>query len=59
MEKEYLYETFSAESGRFDEEFTNYLNTKRRDFWKVKHCSFCHDNPGGKLWASCIFKRKT
>ena len=58
MEKKYLFETFGAASSGFDSEFTGYLNAKREDHWKVKSCSYCHDPDNGKMWASCLFKRK-
>ena len=57
MEGKYLYETFSAASGAFDGEFTRYLNGKREDGWKVKHCSVCHGEEEGKMWRACLFKR--
>jgi hypothetical protein len=57
MEESYLYESFAADRGAFDSEFTSYINAKRRDHWKVKQCSFCHQDDG-KTWASCLFKRK-
>ncbi len=55
---EYKFETFSADTSSFDQEFSSFLNSKRSDFWKVKNCSYCHDSDSKKLWASCIFKRK-
>ncbi len=58
MKGEYLYESFSAESSKFDKNFTNFLNSKRKDHWKVNDCSFCHDDDNTKTWASCIFERK-
>lgn len=57
MEDKYKFETFSAESANFDQEFSNFLNSKA-DSWKVKTCSYCHDNDMKKLYASCIFKKK-
>ena len=58
MDSRYTFETFSSESGSFDREFTNYLNNKAKENWKVKHCSYCHDSIGSKMSASCLFKRK-
>lgn len=58
MKGEYLYETFNSETDKFDKEFTEFLNKKRKDHWKVKDCSYCHDNDLSKMWASCIFERK-
>lgn len=57
MEDKYKFETFSADFGSFDEEFTKFLNGKSES-WKVKSCSYCHDDATKKLFASCIFKRK-
>ena len=56
MEREYLFETFKSESQSFDRDFTGFLNGKSSEHWKVEHCSFCHDNDGSRLWASCLFK---
>lgn len=58
MEGEYHYETFSSESGEFDHSFTDFLNRKSGEDWKVKSCSYCYDAVGSKITASCIFKRK-
>lgn len=57
MEDRYKFETFSADSGSFDHDFSSFLNSRLSDSWKVKSCSYCHDNDMKKLWASCIFKR--
>ncbi len=57
MEGKYLYDSFNSKSRLFDKNFTEYLNKKRSDHWKVKDCSFCHDMDNEKMWASCIFKR--
>jgi len=58
MEKHYLYETFKSESADFDKTFTDYLNEKRSNDWKVKDCSFCHDSDKVTMWSSCLFKHK-
>ena len=58
MEDEYKFETFSSGSDSFDLDFTNFLNSKGKDSWKVKSCTYCHDNEMKKVYASCIFKRK-
>lgn len=50
----YFYDTFSAENDRFDGMFTDYLNKKYGDGWKVKGCQYHMD--GGKRLAHCIFK---
>lgn len=57
MEEAYRYETFGADAGVFDAEFTKYLNKMRDSGWKVKTCTFCHGGIDGKTWSSCIFKR--
>jgi hypothetical protein len=31
MEKRYLFETFSSDSGSFDGEFTDFLNSKKME----------------------------
>lgn len=58
MEDQYKFETFSSDPSTFDQDFSNFLNSKRSESWKVKTCSYCHDNDMKKLYASCIFKRK-
>ncbi len=58
MEDQYKFETFSSGSDSFDQDFTNYLNSKGNDSWKVKNCTYCHDNEMKKIYASRIFKRK-
>lgn len=58
MKGEYLYETFRSESNKFDQKFTDFLNGKRKDHWKVKDCSYCHEGEKTEMWASCIFERK-
>ncbi len=57
MEDKYLYESFCSGVKSFDQDFTNYLNSKSMGHWKMKNCSFCHDTEGGKMCASCLFKR--
>ena len=57
MEKRYLFETFGSESRSFDREFTDYLNGKEQERWEVQDCSYCNDTLGGKMYASCLFKR--
>jgi len=58
MEDDYKFETFNADASSFDREFTNFLNSRSSESWKVKSCSYCHDDLGKKTYASCIFKRK-
>ena len=58
MSDEYKFETFSASASSFDQEFTNFLNSKSSESWHVKNCSYCHDDGTKKTYASCIFKRK-
>jgi hypothetical protein len=57
MEKRYLFETFSSDSGSFDHEFTDFLNSKEMNRWEVQECSYCHDTLGSTMYASCLFKR--
>lgn len=57
MPDKYLYESFSSESAEFDQKFSNYLNKKWADNWKVKTCNFCHGTD--EQYASCLFKRKS
>lgn len=54
---EYKFETFQADAKSFDREFTDFLNGKSKDSWKVKSCSYCHDDAAKRMFASCIFKR--
>ncbi len=58
MEAQYKFETFTADAASFDQDFSNFLNTNSSQSWKVKTCSYCHDNDFKKMWASCIFKKK-
>lgn len=57
MEHEYHFETFGDDTSAFDTGFTDFLNRKRTEGWKVKNCYMCHGGEGGKTYASCIFKR--
>ena len=57
MEDQYMFETFKSDAGSFDREFTNFLNVKSGE-WKVKSCSYCHDDMGKQTVASCIFKKR-
>jgi hypothetical protein len=57
MEKRYMFETFSSDSGSFDGEFTDFLNSKEMGKWEVMECSYCHDTLGSKMYASCLFRR--
>jgi hypothetical protein len=59
MENKYLHETFHSGSSDFDQRFTQFLNDKHNENWKVKHCSYCHDSNGSEMWASCLFKKKS
>jgi hypothetical protein len=56
MSDRYAYESFSSESSSFDERFSNFLNDKYADDWKVKDCSYSRE--GDEKTASCMFKRK-
>ena len=57
MHNKYLFETFSSDQTSFDQEFTKYLNERRRDGWKVKDCSYRSEG-GSQTMASCLFKMK-
>lgn len=57
MKNKYLFETFRSNSSDFDGRFTNYLNGKYSDDWKVKHCDFHSES--NEISASCMFKRKS
>ncbi len=57
MKDEYKFETFRADASSFDQEFTDFLNNKSSESWKVKSCSYCHDDMAKKTYASCLFKR--
>jgi hypothetical protein len=57
MSEAYKFETFKSDSSSFDREFTNFLNHKRSESWKVKSCSYCHDDAAKQTYASCIFKK--
>ena len=56
MPDKYLYETFSYGSSEFDRRFTDYLNEKWTDNWKVKHCDFSYGTD--EKSASCLFKQR-
>ena len=57
MHNKYIFETFSSDQTSFDQEFTKYLNERRREGWKVKDCSYRHEG-GSQTMASCLFKMK-
>ena len=57
MNDKYRFETFSSNQTSFDQEFTRYLNERRREGWKVKDCSYRHEG-GSQTTASCLFKTK-
>jgi hypothetical protein len=57
MHNKYLFETFSSGQTSFDQEFTKYLNERRRDGWKVKDFAYRHEG-GSQTMASCLFKMK-
>jgi len=59
MGYQYKYETFRADSGDFNKNFTSYLNERARDKWRVKDCSYCHGSDGNRVYASCMFERKS
>ncbi len=57
MEHEYHFETFAGDGLAFDTAFTDFLNRKRAEGWKVKDCYVCRGGEGSRTYASCIFKR--
>jgi hypothetical protein len=57
MENKYMFETFRSSSSDFDGRFTDYLNEKYSNDWKVKHCDFHSESK--EISASCMFKRKS
>ena len=57
MHNKNMNETFSSDQMSFDQEFTKYLNERRRDGWKVKDCSHRHEGDSQTM-ASCLFKMK-
>jgi hypothetical protein len=59
METDYLFETYNSDTDTFDRDFTGYLNGKSKELWKVKSCTYCHDQATKKMFASCLFKRKS
>lgn len=59
MSYSYKYETFRAKSGEFDKDFSAYLNERAKKNWRVKSCSYCHGHNSKKVYASCMFERKS
>ena len=59
MSFKYSYETFSANDDDFNKKFTKYLNRKSSNRWRVKHCSYCHGSKDNKMYASCMFERRS
>ena len=56
MAYSYKYETFRADSGKFDQDFSTYLNERASQKWRVKQCNYCHGSSDGKLYASCMLR---
>jgi hypothetical protein len=56
MKNRYSYESFSSSLSAFDQGFSNFLNEKYTDDWKVKDCTFHQE--GDHKTASCLFKRR-
>jgi hypothetical protein len=54
----YKYETFRAESDEFNDKFTEYLNLRASENWRVKHCNYCHGSTDGKMYASCMLEKE-
>ena len=59
MSYSYKYETFRSDAGKFDQDFTTYLNERAKDKWRVMQCNYCHGSTDGKMYASCMFERKS
>lgn len=59
MSYSYKFETFRADSGAFDKEFTAYLNERAAKKWRVKDCSYSHGLESKKVYASCMFERQS
>jgi hypothetical protein len=59
MNHTYKYETFRADAGDFDKQFTTYLNERAGDNWRVKHCNYCHGSTDSKMYAACMFERES
>jgi hypothetical protein len=55
----YKYETFRADDGKFNQDFSAYLNERASDNWRVMQCSYSHGCSDGKSYASCLFERKS
>lgn len=56
MKDKYTYESFSSNVSSFDESFSNFVNDKYANDWKVKDCTYHQE--GDEKTASCMFKRK-
>ena len=59
MNDAYRYETFRAEPEHFNTKFTQYLNERHSEDWRVKDCSYCHDTSNQHMYASCLFERSS
>ena len=59
METEYNYEMFRSDTNDFYEDFGEYLNLKKKDHWNVKNCTFFDKKDKEKLWAWCLFEKKS
>ena len=57
MSYSYKYETFRAGDGEFSSKFTDYLNLRASEGWRVKHCNYCHGKESNKMYASCMFEQ--
>ena len=56
MERRYLHESFRSNQSEFDQRFSDYLNDKSSDRWKVKDCTYSTE--GDEKIAACLFKGK-
>jgi hypothetical protein len=54
-DRRYHFESFMADSSKFDSLFNDFINRKYEEGWKYKECHYCMD--GGNRHAFCVFKR--
>ena len=54
-----MNETFRSEPNTFYKNFADYLIIKRTDDWNVKNCTFFRDDDKDKMWAWCLFERRS
>ncbi len=59
MEAEYINETFRSEPDTFYKNFADYLIIKRTDHWNAKNCTFFRNDDKNRMWAWCLFERRS